>query len=318
MTGEIRSVEECAVELFDHLGIQRAHIAAGRLVRGDWHGLATKHPERIASLTLISPPMLDPGELAGLAARTLAIAGDRGPTAEGTTKLLAELPNATSCILRGYEYFPWSDLVSERGGEIGTAMLDFLDRFKEGAVATTTLPDQQGEVAGISYRIRGAGPALVLMPLDLASAQWEPLIDQLSKQYCTISLGGPALGAVSLLEGRGRSSYMGVVRALLDAAQVRPGEAILEIGCGSGVVLREIARRTAGGQPHYRHRPQPVPAPRGDEPGDTRGPGRQICSARGARRSNPGCFEQRRCRAFLHGNGGGQRGADAHRAGASD
>ena len=183
MTGEIRSVEECVVELFDHLGIQRAHIAAGRLVRGDWYGLATKHPERIASLTLISPPMLDPGELAGLAARTLAIAGDRGSTAEGTTKLLAELPTATSCILRGYEYFPWSDLVSERGGEIGIAMLDFLDRFKEGAVATTTLPDQQGEVAGISYRIRGAGPALVLMPLDLASAQWEPLIDQLSKQY---------------------------------------------------------------------------------------------------------------------------------------
>ena len=42
---------------------------------------------------------------------------------------------------------------------------------------------------------------------------------------------------------------MGVVRALLDAVQVRPGEAILEIGCGSGVVLREIARRTAGANP---------------------------------------------------------------------
>ena len=64
MTGEIRSVEECIVELFDHLGIEQAHIAAGRLVRGDWHGLATKHPERIASLTLISPQMLDPGDLA--------------------------------------------------------------------------------------------------------------------------------------------------------------------------------------------------------------------------------------------------------------
>jgi SAM-dependent methyltransferase len=61
--------------------------------------------------------------------------------------------------------------------------------------------------------------------------------------------GGPALGAVSLLEARGRSSYMAVVRALLDAIQVRPGEAILEIGCGSGVVLREIARRTAGANP---------------------------------------------------------------------
>jgi SAM-dependent methyltransferase len=249
MTGEIRSVEECIVELFDHLGIEQAHIAAGRLVRGDWHGLATKHPERIASLTLISPQMLDPGELAGLAARMLAVVGDRGPTAEGTAKLLADLPNAASHILRSYEYLPWSDIASERGAEISTAMLDFLDRFKQGKSVTATLPRQQGEVAGISYRIRGAGPPLVLMPLDLAPAQWEPLIPQLCERYCTISLGGPALGAVSLLEARGRSSYMGVVRALLDAVQVRPGEAILEIGCGSGVVLREIARRTAGANP---------------------------------------------------------------------
>ena len=249
MTGETRSVEECVVELFDHLGIEQAHVAAGRLVRGDWHGLAIKHPERIASLTLISPQMLDPGELAGLAARMLAVAGDKGPTAEGTAKLLTDLPNATSHILRSYEYLPWSDLASERGAEIGTAMLDFLDSFRLGKSITATLPDQQGEVAGISYRIRGVGPLLVLMPLDLAPAQWEPVIPQLSERYCTISLGGPILGAVSLLEARGRSSYMGVVRALLDAVQVRPGEVVLEIGCGSGVVLREIARRTAGANP---------------------------------------------------------------------
>src|SRR5215472_3524987 len=118
--------------------------------------------------------MLDPGEFAGLAARMLAVAGDRGPTAEGAAKLLADLPNATSYILRGYEYLPWSDLVSERGAEIGTAMLDFLDRFEQGKSVTMTLPPQEGEVAGISYRIRGIGPALVLMPLNLAQAEWEP------------------------------------------------------------------------------------------------------------------------------------------------
>jgi len=172
MTGEIGPVEECIVELFDHLGIEQAHFAAGRLVRGDWHGLATKHPERIASLTLISPQMLDPGELAGLAARMLAVAGDQGPTAEGTAKLLADLPNAASHILRGYEYLPWSNIASERGAEIGTAMLDFLDRFEQGKWVTATLPMGEGEVAGISYRIRGAGPPLVLTPLDLAPAQW--------------------------------------------------------------------------------------------------------------------------------------------------
>jgi hypothetical protein len=87
-------------------------------------------------------------------------------------------------------------------------MLDFLDRFEQGKSVTTTLPPQQGEVAGISYRIRGAGPPLVLMPLDLSPAQWEPLIPQVSERYCTITLGA-ALGAVSLLEARGRSSYGG-------------------------------------------------------------------------------------------------------------
>jgi SAM-dependent methyltransferase len=89
----------------------------------------------------------------------------------------------------------------------------------------------------------------VLLPLDLAPSQWEPLIPQLSAHYCMITLGGPALGVVSLLEGRGRSGYLGVVRMLLDAVRVRPGKIILEVGCGSGVVLRELARRTVGANP---------------------------------------------------------------------
>jgi len=246
MADGIRPVEECVIELFDHLGVEQAHIAAGRMVRGDWHGLATKDHERIASLTLISPQMLDPSAFAGLAARVLVVAGDQGPTAEGTTKLMAELPDATSHILHGYEYLPWSDLASDRGAEVGRAMLQFLDRFKGNAVTRPGSREKQGEVAGISYRVRGAGPPLVLMPLDLAPAQWEPIIPELGEKYCTITLGGPVLGAVSLLEARGQSSYMAVVRALLDAVQLRPGEAILEIGCGSRVVLREIARCTAG------------------------------------------------------------------------
>jgi SAM-dependent methyltransferase len=37
-----------------------------------------------------------------------------------------------------------------------------------------------------------------------------------------------------------------VVRSLIDAIGVRPGEAILEVGCGSGVLIRRLARQTGG------------------------------------------------------------------------
>jgi ubiquinone/menaquinone biosynthesis C-methylase UbiE len=121
-------------------------------------------------------------------------------------------------------------------------MLGFLDRHSAPAVS---LPEREGEAAGISYRIRGAGPPLILMPLDLAPSQWESLISTLSARCCTITLGGPLLGSVGILEARGRSTYLGLVRTVLDLVRMKPGEVILEVGGGSGVVLREIARCTA-------------------------------------------------------------------------
>jgi SAM-dependent methyltransferase len=59
-------------------------------------------------------------------------------------------------------------------------------------------------------------------------------------------LGGALLGSIGSLEERGRSGYIGVIRAVLDALRIVPGETVFEIGCGSGVVMRELARRTAG------------------------------------------------------------------------
>src|SRR5580693_8171025 len=123
-----RPVEAHLNDLFDHLGIGRAHIAAGRLGITDWQGLATRHADRVASLILINPPILDAGQVRGLASRMLVVAGDRGPTAEGAGKLLADLPGTASHSLRGFECHPWSDVIADRGSEIGPAMLGFLDR----------------------------------------------------------------------------------------------------------------------------------------------------------------------------------------------
>src|SRR5271169_740532 len=237
-------IETCLLDLFQHLGIERAHIVAGGPPPlRDWHNLATLHPERIASLTLISPPILDTAPLAGLAARMLVVAGDKGGLAGGAAKFAKDLPNTSTHILPGYEWQPWSDVIADRGAEIGAAMLGFLDRHP---LPRVTLSETEGEAAGITYRIRGEGPPLVLMPLSLAPSQWEPLIATLSARYCTITLGGPLLGVVGILEERGRSNYLAMVKNLLDVVGIRPNEVVLEVGGGSGVVLREIARRTAG------------------------------------------------------------------------
>jgi len=180
-------------------------------------------------------------ELRSLQCLLLVLAGDQGPTAAAADKTLEEVPRAASHRLRGYEYLLWSDVMADRGEEIAAAMSNFLDAH---ALPGVSLPE--GEVAGITYRVRGSGPPVVLMPLELTPSQWEPLIEPLSARYCTICLGGPLLGVVAMLEARGRSDYLSVVRMLLDRADIKPGDVVLEVGGGSGVVLREIARRTAG------------------------------------------------------------------------
>src|SRR6202035_5959189 len=106
-----RPIEACLLDLLHHFGIERAHIAAGGPPPlKDWHNLATLHPERVASLTLISPPMLDTAPLAGLASRILIVAGDQGALTHGAVKFANNLSNASAHILRGYELLPWSDV----------------------------------------------------------------------------------------------------------------------------------------------------------------------------------------------------------------
>jgi SAM-dependent methyltransferase len=244
MTTTERPIEECVVEVLGHLGIERAHFAAGGApTLTDWHGLAIRHPERIASLTVVSPPILDGGELAAIASRLLVVAGDQADTGQGAVRLATDLPDVSLHSMRGYEAQPWADVAADRGEELTAAMFAFLGRH---AAAPIALSEAAGEAAGISYRIRGAGPPLVLTPLMLAPSQWEPVLPTLAAKYCTISLGGPRLGVVSTLEARGRSAYLTVVRNVLDVVAIRPGETVLEVGGGSGVVLREIARRTGG------------------------------------------------------------------------
>ena len=72
-----RPIEACLIDLFRHLGIERAHIAAGAQGGGDWPGLATHFAERVATLSLVSPRPMP--ELGSLQCPLLVLAGDQGP-----------------------------------------------------------------------------------------------------------------------------------------------------------------------------------------------------------------------------------------------
>jgi len=183
-----------------------------------------------------------------LASRLLVFTGDQEPSAERVRRFVEGLPDAGLVRLRDYALLGWTDVVADHTDEIGSAMLHFLARFSPpGGAKTVPLAEEQGEIAGISYRVRGVGPPLVLLPLFLAPSQWEPLVPRLSQHYCTITLGGMELGAVANLESRGRAAgYVGMVRALMDATQLQPGQTVLDVGCGTGVIDRWLVRHTAG------------------------------------------------------------------------
>ena len=112
-------LENRLVHLFQHLGITQAHIAACRAA--DWYGLATAHPDLVASLTLVCPPPMDPSALHPLASRLLVVTGDQGPAAARVRQRLTPLPGVTMLTLRDTMTLMWSDVIADRTADIGTA-----------------------------------------------------------------------------------------------------------------------------------------------------------------------------------------------------
>jgi ubiquinone/menaquinone biosynthesis C-methylase UbiE len=184
--------------------------------------------------------------VASLTSTLLVITGDHGPPVEGLRIAMESVPTASLVVLRDWRAGGFEDLVADRTHDVGTVMMEFLSRMNqlEGG-KTISLSEGEGEIAGISYRIQGSGPPLVLLPLFLSPSQWDYLVPTLSEHYSTITLGGAHLGAIAALESRGHSEgYLRMVRTLIEVAQLHQGETVLDVGCGTGVLDRWLAHYT--------------------------------------------------------------------------
>jgi len=244
------SLEERILRLVQHLGLKQAHFAAREFQEFD--GLARIHPEIISSLTLVCPPRtLKASSLRALGDRLLCFYGGKGQNAAIVRESLANLPEAMRLCLQDYRDFNWADIIADHTDFIGTAMLYFLSRIDQERPLQSVAPaPSEGEVAGIRYRMQGSGPPLVLLPLVLAPSQWEPLESRLSERYCTIVLSGAELGGVRQLEARGRSAgYRRILERFAAELELKPGETILDVGCGSGVFTRLVAELTPKANP---------------------------------------------------------------------
>lgn len=236
------SVAERIAALFAQLGISRAHLLGAGSEVG---AFAEAHPDHIASATIVCPMNISPGPLQPIADRLQLIHGDRGPSASRVPSVLPDLPGTTDVILPDYFDAVWSNPSAERTDAVRDAILTFLgDADARELLPTPSSLAEEGTVAGISYHTQGSGPPLVVLPIGLAASQWDPLLPALAERYHVISLGGAFLGSVATLEERARSGFGQAVRGWLDDVAPRPGERILDVGCGSGIISRWIARRT--------------------------------------------------------------------------
>ncbi|MEE8518947.1 MAG: methyltransferase domain-containing protein [Dehalococcoidia bacterium] len=232
------------MQVLAHLGIERAHFAARGIP--DWRGIVERHPDAVASLTLMTPDRIPKDAIEPIAPKVMAVIGDQGPMSLAAQEVMFEVLDASCTTLRGYEVFPWTDAAKDRHDAVLTSVLGFLERSKE-------LPDlnvtgqASGQVAGVSYTIAGSGPPLVLLPLGLSPSQWEPIMPGLSEHYTTVKLGGAYLGFVATLEDRGRiPDYVNMFKGLVETVQIQPGELVLDVGSGSGNLDRWLLRETKG------------------------------------------------------------------------
>jgi ubiquinone/menaquinone biosynthesis C-methylase UbiE len=233
--------------LFDHLGIERAHFAGGSMAPA-LPTMCGAAPEIVSSLTLVLPQSLSSAVVGALQCPLAVITGDTGATARRLIPFLEANSPHTQVVLDDYNAVAWADVAGDRGDPLIETLHRFHAAIDDSKVLRKIGPIQEsGCVAEVYFRSLGKGPPLVLFPLCLSPGQWDPVLDQLSKNYCVLLVHGAHIEPASALEARGRNpGYRDVVGSMIAMLNLEPNSRLLEVGCGSGAVSRWIAEQATG------------------------------------------------------------------------
>jgi SAM-dependent methyltransferase len=138
----------------------------------------------------------------------------------------------------------WNDTVQEHTDAVRSAIQAHIQRTEQTLRPASATLSGEGEVAGLTYRAAGSGTPVVLLPLGLSAHQWDALLPLLQANHSTILLGGRYLQPVENLEARADGDYRRMALGLLNLADPNSANSLVEVGCGSGALLRRIARST--------------------------------------------------------------------------
>jgi SAM-dependent methyltransferase len=223
--------------VLDQLGLDRVFMATQ--MPGDIAEFCAGRPARIAGLALVIASRIGPAAFAPLGERVMVLAGASGIPTDTADAAAPSMPDARQIRLAGYIASAWSDIAVDRPDSLCDEVSNFFKSQPNPPEAT--LVPSTGEVGGITYRVLGAGPPLVLMPFFLAASQWEPVLERLSRSFTLIVLGGAEIGGVAMLEDRASlPSYGDMLTSLIGRMRIPENGQVLEVGCGPAALCRQV------------------------------------------------------------------------------